>query len=174
MNRGYSTLKSQGLKEERVLLLEAWRELEMKAVLDHRDIATVESKFPRKIKMRRPIPRENIDTNNREDEEAHDDVEFEEYYEYQFPDDVTKLAGLKLLENAMKWKKAAATGSSVDMENKDETGGDLSGVLGGHGHALNKRKHQDDGDDELHLPPKRPHTEPSQQPKDANEIDLDI
>jgi hypothetical protein len=32
----------------------------------------------------------------------------EEYYDYDFPDDEKKVMGFKILENAMKWKQAAA------------------------------------------------------------------
>ena len=32
----------------------------------------------------------------------------EEYYDYNFPDDEKKVMGFKILENAMKWKQAAA------------------------------------------------------------------
>ena len=33
---------------------------------------------------------------------------WEEYYDYNFPDDEKKVMGFKILENAMKWKLAAA------------------------------------------------------------------
>ena len=33
---------------------------------------------------------------------------WEEYYDYDFPDDEKKVMGFKILENAMKWKLAAA------------------------------------------------------------------
>ena len=33
---------------------------------------------------------------------------WEEYYDYNFPDDEKKVMGFKILENAMKWKQAAA------------------------------------------------------------------
>ena len=57
----------------------------------------MEKKLPRKIKMRRMVT-------------APDGSELglEEYYDYNFPDDEKKVAGLKILENAMKWKAAAA------------------------------------------------------------------
>lgn len=97
--RGYAFLKQQGLKEERLLLLESWREAEVQASSSKENLIAVESKFPRKIKMRRPVLAE--DGSGRE-------TGWEEYYDYQFPDDDKKIVGLKLLENAMKWKLAAA------------------------------------------------------------------
>ena len=33
---------------------------------------------------------------------------WEEYFDYNFPDDEKKVMGFKILENAMKWKQAAA------------------------------------------------------------------
>ena len=69
--RGYNALKSQGLKEERVLLLQSWLEWENKS--SNGDAATVENMLPRKMKMKRKI---NPDA-------ADGDAEWEEYYEYQ-------------------------------------------------------------------------------------------
>ena len=160
MNRGYASLKSQGLKEERILLLETWRELEVRTVSDVRDVVNVDNKFPRKIKMRRPVTRSNDNT----DQESPDEVEFEEYYEYQFPDDATKIAGLKLLENAMKWKKSSSAAITQPAD-------DLTGVLGT---SSGKRKHvDDDGDVDFNIS-KKPTIEPSPTfAADTNEIDID-
>jgi hypothetical protein len=49
----------------------------------------------------------------------------EDYYDYVFPDDVKPIAGLKILENAMKWKQmlAAANGGAAEEEDEDEDGG---------------------------------------------------
>lgn len=54
---GYDQLKSQGLKEERVMLLEAWREMEVESKKSggDGDARAVEMKMPRKIKMRRMV-----------------------------------------------------------------------------------------------------------------------
>lgn len=52
--RGNGALRASGEKEERVMLLEAWRELELK----HGDSITVqrvESKMPRRVKRRQKI-----------------------------------------------------------------------------------------------------------------------
>ena len=69
--RGYNALKAQGLKEERVLLLQSWLECENKS--SDGDAATVENMLPRKMKMKRKINPDATDG----------DAEWEEYYEYQ-------------------------------------------------------------------------------------------
>ena len=73
----------QGLKEDRLLLLQAWREAETEATQFPSlkgDPATVEAMMPRKVKMRRMATNE-------------DNVElgWEEYYDYIFPDDEKKI-----------------------------------------------------------------------------------
>lgn len=104
-NDGYAALKADGLKEERVLLLEAWKTVESEQVDSGGDPQSIEQKMPRKIKMRRMSTAEGAEG------------EWEEYYDYHFPDDEKNIAGIKILENAMKWKKmqeAAATSSTDD------------------------------------------------------------
>jgi len=98
--RGYSALKERGFKEERVLLLNAWRDAEMR--VPGGNVASVEAKLPRKIKMRRAAT----------DEAGAATGGWEEYYDYLFPDDEQGAPGLKLLENAMKWKAAAAAAAA--------------------------------------------------------------
>lgn len=94
-------MKRQGLKEERVLLLEAWRDYEnnrYKAAIQEAEkngldtdavsnqhLKIVEEKFPRKIKMRRPV------------ENSLDDEEMEDYYDYVFPDDEKKIGKFSFL-----------------------------------------------------------------------------
>jgi hypothetical protein len=41
-------------------------------------------------------------------DEDGNEIGWEEYYDYNFPDDEKKVMGFKILENAMKWKLAAA------------------------------------------------------------------
>ena len=112
--KGYQNLREQQLKEERLMILEAWRDAEANAsgnnVSDEDketrgvgNVSLVEAKLPKKIKMRRMA----------KDESGHD-IGWEEYYDYHFPDDEKKVVGLKLLENAMKWKKAM-TGEGDDV-----------------------------------------------------------
>eukprot|EP00743_Colponemidia_sp_Colp-15_P004301 GILK01004640.1.p1 GENE.GILK01004640.1~~GILK01004640.1.p1 ORF type:complete len:679 (+),score=156.35 GILK01004640.1:58-2037(+) len=89
----YAYLKSQGLKEERVLVLEAWRQMETDRN-NTEGVKTVEGKMPKRVKKRRPIV-------------AEDGTEagYEEYFDYIFPDEETGNIGLKLLEKAQAWKK---------------------------------------------------------------------
>lgn len=58
----------------------------------------MEGRFPRKIKMKRPVLAED----------GYTELGQEEYFDYIFPDDEKKIVGMKLLEQAMMWKKAAA------------------------------------------------------------------
>ena len=80
----YDQLKRQGLKEERVLLLEAWRDTELalaEAAPDSgADPTAVELKLPRKVKMRRMATAEDGS-----------ELGWEEYYDYIFPDDEKKI-----------------------------------------------------------------------------------
>lgn len=113
-SRAYAALKAAGLKEERLLLLESWRGTESDALQASRrgasreHLAAVEARFPTKIKMKRQT----------------EDGEEEDYLDYVFPDDEKKLVGMKLLEKAMAWKKAAAeavAGQGEGHEDEVET-----------------------------------------------------
>lgn len=99
--KGYTAMKEGGFKEERLMLLEAWRDMERVAVHSGSDcgsveqIASVEEKFPKKIKMKRDpsVPgNEHLS---------------EFFFDYVFPDDEQKIVGMKILEKAMQWKKIA-------------------------------------------------------------------
>ncbi|CAE7730274.1 CRNKL1, partial [Symbiodinium microadriaticum] len=76
---GYASLKVEGLKEERVLLLEAWKDVETAQSTAGGDPQSIAARMPRKIKMRRMAagaePR------------AGKDAVWEEYFDYHFPDD---------------------------------------------------------------------------------------
>ena len=100
----YELLKSQGLKEERLALLEAWRDIEAEATTRGGvgDIEAVERMLPRRIKMRRMA----TDADGTE-------VGWEEFYDYNFPDDERQMKGMKILENALKWKKMANSEDNV-------------------------------------------------------------
>jgi hypothetical protein len=153
-------MKSQGLKEERLMLLEGWRDAEQAAVtaVENGDnsnssgssnsnsnrrehLEAVEAKFPRKIKMRRPVLAEDGVTS----------LGTEEYFDYIFPDDEKKMGtscfkfctcsafsicvccccccsfvnfcavgfivGMKILEKAMAWKTAAANAANAAAAN---------------------------------------------------------
>ncbi|KAJ3692194.1 hypothetical protein LUZ60_012544 [Juncus effusus] len=88
----YLTSTAPELREERVMLLEEWLNIES-AFGNQGDVSVVQSKLPRKVKRKRPL--------NPDDETAG----VEEYIEYIFPDEVTLAPNLKILEAAYKWKK---------------------------------------------------------------------
>lgn len=139
--QGYDSLKSEGLKEERVVLLEAWKavEEEAKSKGQEGDVDTVLRKFPRKIKMRRMVTEGA--------QEGDDGIEWEEYYDYHFPDDEKKIgkfldlgiilipcaAGIKILENALKWKQMMANANTSSSNSTDQES------------ELGKRKERDEG-----------------------------
>ena len=55
--RGYNALKQQEAGEERVILLEAWKEFEA-AKGDDESLQQVEAKFPKRVKKRRKVTTE--------------------------------------------------------------------------------------------------------------------
>jgi crooked neck len=122
-------MKDQGLKEERLLLLEAWRDAEESLRDVGGNAATVQDKMPRKVKMRRM----NVGEDGAE-------LGWEEYYDYLFPDDEKKVGSLKILEKAMAWKAAAEAQNKI-FETADHIGGDS---------ALGKRK-EIEGDDSIDI-----------------------
>ena len=103
--KAYTQLKDQGLSEERVLLLDAWRVFE-KAKGDATSLDKVESRMPRRIKRKRM----------REDEDGNE-AGWEEYFDYQFPDDHDAAASnFKILEMAAKWKEKMAQDDDDDSD----------------------------------------------------------
>lgn len=105
-DRAYNSLKEEGLKEERVLLLDAWRVFE-KSHGDGSSIEAVEAKMPRRIKRKRM----------QVDDSTGEELGWEEYFDYHFPDDQGAASNnLKILEMAAKWKQNAAadTGDGSD------------------------------------------------------------
>lgn len=90
--RAYKSLKEKDLKEERVVLLNAWKSFESTHGTEE-DRKKVEAQMPRRVKKRRKL----------------DDDSFEEYMDYLFPADEQANAGvLKLLQAAHQWKEAQA------------------------------------------------------------------
>jgi len=128
----YSALKSEGFKEERVLLLEAWRSIETALPPTVRDLAKPEGMMPRKIKARRMVT-----------DESGQELGWEEYYDYVFPDDEKKVTGLKILENALKWKAAmgagAGAGAGADADKVDDESSSSSSSS-----SLGKRKAEEE------------------------------
>ena len=88
-----SLFKVQQLKDERVLILSAWREME-EGTGDAERLAAVAARMPKRIKKKRPI--------EGADGEA---AGWEEYFDYIFPEEEAKAPSLKILEMAKAWKK---------------------------------------------------------------------
>ncbi|CAH0393089.1 unnamed protein product [Bemisia tabaci] len=92
--RANQSLKmAAGEKEERVMLLEAWRDFE-KQNGDEESLKVVEDKMPRRIKKRRKM----VSEDGR-------DEGWEEIFDYIFPEDEATKPNLKLLASAKLWKK---------------------------------------------------------------------
>lgn len=107
LERALEQLKSEGLQEERILLLDAWRVFE-KAKGDSSSVSEVEAKMPRRVKKRRV----RTDENGAE-------IGWEEYFDYQFPEqEGSASSNLKILEMAAKWKQLQQR-SEKDEEESD-------------------------------------------------------
>mmetsp|Transcript_10663 Transcript_10663/g.24740 ORF Transcript_10663/g.24740 Transcript_10663/m.24740 type:complete len:174 (+) Transcript_10663:1001-1522(+) len=110
--KAYNQLKEDDLKEERVLLLDAWRVFE-RAKGDEVSVSAVEAKMPRRLKRKRM----RTDENGAE-------LGWEEYFDYHFPDDQDAAASnLKILEMAAKWKKqkqAQDDDDDSDLDSDDD------------------------------------------------------
>eukprot|EP01137_Pigoraptor_chileana_P006878 Opistho-2@51725 len=102
--RADKLLSQAQLKEERVMLLESWREFEANHG-SSADLSAVQKKLPQKVKKRRQI-------------QGQDGTEagWEEYFDYIFPDEQSAAPGLKLLQMAHLWK--------MKQHNDDDDGGD--------------------------------------------------
>ncbi|KAL6486665.1 hypothetical protein MHYP_G00060570 [Metynnis hypsauchen] len=80
-------------KEERLMLLESWREFEQEfGTFANKD--RVRKLLPEKVKKRRKLTAEDGS-----------DAGWEEYYDYIFPEDAANQPNLKLLAMAKMWKK---------------------------------------------------------------------
>jgi len=107
--RAYDQLKEDGLKEERVLLLDAWRVFE-KAKGDPSSVSEVEAKMPRRVKRKRM----STDAEGNE-------TGWEEYFDYHFPDDEGAAASnLKILEMASKWKQMQQMQQDEESSSEEE------------------------------------------------------
>jgi crooked neck len=114
--RGYAHLKAQELKEERLLLLEAWRALE-KEQGDRASLAAVEAKVPQRLKKKRMV----VGEDGREEG-------WEEYYDYAFPDDEVRPSGLAILQKAQAWKDALAKAKAGGPQQEGDAGTKEGGV----------------------------------------------
>merc|ERR1712010_157152 len=84
-------------KEERLMLLEAWRDFEREDG-DEKSQAEVHQLLPRRVKKRRKVQGEDGS-----------DQGWEEYFDYIFPEDEAAKPNLKLLAMAKMWKKQKDT-----------------------------------------------------------------
>ncbi|KAI1719366.1 HAT (Half-A-TPR) repeat domain-containing protein [Ditylenchus destructor] len=91
--------------EERLLLLESWKDFEQKHG-DEASLQAVEKLMPKKLKKRRQITTDDGM-----------DAGWEEYYELIFPSDQSSKINFKLLEAARKWREAHA--ANQEDPNKD-------------------------------------------------------
>ncbi|KAG5185208.1 hypothetical protein JKP88DRAFT_207999 [Tribonema minus] len=114
--RGYAALRQMDLREERVILLEAWRDMEKaRSGGDAAALRAVEARMPRRLKKKRMLLGDQGE-----------EVGWEEYYDYRFPDDEQAPANLKILEMAQKWKtglKRKAADAGVDGDGGDDANG---------------------------------------------------
>ncbi|KAG2468092.1 CRNL1 protein, partial [Polypterus senegalus] len=93
-------------KEERLLLLESWRDFESEFGTEATK-ERVRKLIPEKVKKRRKLQAEDGS-----------DAGWEEYYDYIFPEDAANQPHLKLLAMAKMWKKQQQT-SPADEDNDD-------------------------------------------------------
>lgn len=105
--------KAQKEKEDRVVLLEAWRDFE-RNFGTQQTLADIKAKLPRRLKKKRQLKADDGS-----------DAGWEEYYDYQFPDEENQGSNLKILEMARKWKKqkivpAKKAESSEEEESDDD------------------------------------------------------
>lgn len=108
--RAHDQMKDAGMKEERVLLLDAWRVFE-KTKGDAQSLAKVDSMLPRRVKRKRMATDENGV-----------ELGWEEYFDYHFPNDDNANAGnLKILEMAAKWKQAQQAQDDSSSSEEDDS-----------------------------------------------------
>ncbi|KAJ8275018.1 hypothetical protein COCON_G00096430 [Conger conger] len=94
-------------KEERLMLLESWRDFEREFGNDSTQ-DRVSKLLPEKVKKRRKLTAEDGS-----------DAGWEEYYDYIFPEDAANQPNLKLLAMAKMWKKEQMQ-DEVDEEEEEE------------------------------------------------------
>ncbi|KFQ02303.1 Crooked neck-like 1, partial [Haliaeetus albicilla] len=91
-------------KEERVMLLESWRNFEEEFGTDTTK-ERIDKLMPEKIKKRRKLQAEDGS-----------DAGWEEYYDYIFPEDTANQPNLKLLAMAKLWKKQQQESEAAEMD----------------------------------------------------------
>jgi crooked neck len=102
----YDWCKNHTLKEERVLLLEAWVQFEH-ANGTEEELEKVKAKQPKSVKKRRKVVVDGVESG------------WEEYFDYIFPEDDTDAANIKLLAMAHQWKMNKVDSDSESEEESD-------------------------------------------------------
>ncbi|XP_072032048.1 crooked neck-like protein 1 [Amphiura filiformis] len=105
------SLRNTDEKEERMMLLEAWKDFENECG-DESTLAKVQEQMPKKVKKRRKIQTEDGS-----------DAGWEEYYDYIFPTDEANQPNLKLLAMAKMWKQKREDDNSDEEEEEEEEEG---------------------------------------------------
>ncbi|XP_070577296.1 crooked neck-like protein 1 [Ptychodera flava] len=95
--RANKMLRRSEEKEDRLMLLESWRDFEVNCG-DDSSLKKVQEQMPKKVKRRRKVQTEDGS-----------DAGWEEYYDYIFPTDAANQPNLKLLAMAKKWKSSNVT-----------------------------------------------------------------
>ncbi|KAI9252675.1 hypothetical protein BY458DRAFT_522730 [Sporodiniella umbellata] len=91
-SKAYDKMKEKELKDERVILLEAWKEFEENYGTEETK-EVVQKKMPKVVKKRREAK-----------DSTEDNIIHEEYFDYIFPDDQAPNRSLKILQMAQAWK----------------------------------------------------------------------
>ncbi|XP_033124817.1 crooked neck-like protein 1 [Anneissia japonica] len=105
--RANKSLRHSEEKEERLMLLESWRDFEAEYG-DEESQEKIRKEMPKRVKKRRKIQTEDGS-----------DAGWEEYYDYIFPTDEANQPSLKLLALAKKWKKGQTEKPKDDNDDDD-------------------------------------------------------
>ncbi|KAH3765642.1 CGI-201 protein, short form [Pelomyxa schiedti] len=108
-SEAHDFLKSEDMKDERVMLLESWLAVE-KEIGDAQCIDKVQKMMPKRVKKRRLIKADDGS-----------DAGWEEYWHYIFPGEEAGAPNLKLLERAHLWKRQRLAGCAVQVINAQES-----------------------------------------------------
>lgn len=106
--RNAPNANEQSGKEPRLLLLESWVEFEKEHGIDS-SFTKVQNLLPKRVKKRRKIESDDPDI----------DGQWEEYFDYIFPEDEGAKPNLKLLEMAKRWKKNKPEDNQLDNASID-------------------------------------------------------
>ena len=108
------------MKEERLLILENWIKHE-EICEDEKMMKMLNERKPEKIKKRRPVDMDsmNVDYTYNQNPE---DIGWEEYYDYIFPDDFETKKELKIISKALQWyrDKPGEAGKVEDNQTKED------------------------------------------------------